>query len=61
MPILVRACGVAVLPANGLAVLGCAAVNFAGADRLVFGREPVSEEGLCTSDSPPHSERIGES
>jgi putative flippase GtrA len=55
MPILVRACGVPVLPANGLAALGCAAANFAGADRLVFGREPVSSEGRCPSDSPTRS------
>ena len=36
MPILVGTCGLPVLAANGLAVLACAAINFAGADRLVF-------------------------
>jgi putative flippase GtrA len=36
MPVLVHLCGLPVLPANLVAVLACAAVNFAGADRIVF-------------------------
>jgi putative flippase GtrA len=36
MPLLVRVCGLPVVLANTTAVLACAAVNFCGADRLVF-------------------------
>jgi len=38
MQVLVGAGGVAPLPANLVAVLACAAINFVGADRLVFSR-----------------------
>lgn len=36
MPLLVHFCGVPAVPANAVAVVACAAVNFAGADRFVF-------------------------
>jgi len=36
MPLLVHVCGLPIIPANAAAVLACAAVNFCGADRLVF-------------------------
>ena len=39
MPVLVRACGLPVIPANTAAVLVCALVNFSGADRLVFSHK----------------------
>jgi dolichol-phosphate mannosyltransferase len=38
MPVLVRGAGLPVLAANLVAVVVCAAVNFAGAERLVFSR-----------------------
>jgi putative flippase GtrA len=39
MPLLVRVWGLPVVPANTAAVLACAAVNFCGADRLVFSHK----------------------
>jgi putative flippase GtrA len=38
MRVLVGLCGMPPLPSNVMAVLACAAVNFLGADRLVFSR-----------------------
>jgi putative flippase GtrA len=38
MPILVRLAGLSIVPANAVAVLACAVVNFAGADAAVFVR-----------------------
>jgi putative flippase GtrA len=42
MPLLVRVCGLPVVLANTAAVLACAAVNFCGADRLVFSRKTLT-------------------
>lgn len=36
MPLLAGVYGLPVVPANAVAVLACAAINFLGADRLVF-------------------------
>jgi putative flippase GtrA len=54
MPLLVRAGGLPVLAANAVAVLACAAVNFCGADRLVFSHKIeasgyVEEASKCVS------------
>jgi putative flippase GtrA len=42
MPLLVRAVGLPIVPANLVAALVCAAVNFAGADRFVFSHKVTS-------------------
>jgi putative flippase GtrA len=38
MPLLVGGAGLPVLPSNAIAVVACALLNFAGADRVVFER-----------------------
>lgn len=42
MPVLVRVAGLPVVAANVVAVLACAAVNFCGADWLVFSGTPAA-------------------
>jgi putative flippase GtrA len=55
MPLLVRGGGLPVLAANGVAVLACAAVNFVGADRLVFSLRPVSLSRVPIEASAPRT------
>ena len=45
MPLLVGQLGLEVVPANLIAVVACAGVNFIGADRLVFSHKPTNREG----------------